>query len=94
MEGGGFHGAWKEVVKAMFNRCNAPILPGARLAAMGALSQGLSVQLGRSVARKLEALIMVSTEARTWWADALPATPPTRRRAIRSGEPLKQGRMR
>jgi len=72
---GGLHGAGKEVVKAMFARCTAPLLPGARPAAVGALRQGLSVQLGRSVARQLEALMMVSTEAPAWWGAALPPTP-------------------
>jgi len=51
------------------------LLPGARPAAVGALRQGLSVQLGRSVARQLEALMMVATETPTWWAAALPAAP-------------------
>jgi len=72
---GGLHGAGKEVVKAMFARCTAPLLLGARPAAVGALRQGLSVQLGRSVARQLEALMMVSTETPAWWAAALPPTP-------------------
>jgi len=70
---GGLHRAGKVVAKAMFARCTAPLLPSARPAAVGALRQGLSVQLGRSVARQLEALIMVSREAPAWWA--LPATP-------------------
>jgi len=43
--------------------------------ATGALRQGLAVQLGRSVARQLEALMMVATETPAWWAAALPATP-------------------
>ncbi|MGC9200329.1 MAG: hypothetical protein ACP5E5_15795, partial [Acidobacteriaceae bacterium] len=68
-------GAGKEVVKAIFARCTASLLPGARPAAVGALRQGLAVQLGRSVARQLEALMMVSTETPAWWAAALPATP-------------------
>jgi len=72
---GGLHGAGKEVVKAMFARCTAPLLPSARPAAVGALRQGLSVQLGRSVARQLEALMLVSTETPAWWAAALPPTP-------------------
>jgi len=38
----------------------------ARPAAVGALRQGLIVQLGRSVARQLEALMMVSTETPAW----------------------------
>jgi len=59
---GGSHGAG-EVVKAMFTRCTAPLLPSARPAAVGALRQGLSVQLSRSGARQLYALIMVTTEA-------------------------------
>jgi len=42
---------------------------------VGALKQGLSVQLGRSVAQQLEALMMVSTQTPAWWAGALPATP-------------------
>jgi len=33
------------------------------------------VQLGRTVARQLEALMMVSTETPALWAAALPATP-------------------
>jgi len=40
---GGLHGAGKEVVKAIFNPCTAPLLPSARPAAVGALRQGLSV---------------------------------------------------
>jgi len=67
---GGLHGAGKEVVKAVFARCSASLLPSARPAAVGALRQGLSVQLGRSVA-----LMMVSTEAPAWWETALPPTP-------------------
>jgi len=65
---GGLHGAGKEVVKAVFARCTAPLLPSACPAAVGALRQGLSVQLGRSMARQLEALMIVSTEAPAWWA--------------------------
>jgi len=73
--GGGLHGARKEVVKAVFARCTAPLLPGARPAAVAAMRQVLSVQLGRSVARQLEALMMVATEIPAWWAAALPPTP-------------------
>jgi len=73
--GGGLHGAGKEVVKAVFAWCTALLLLGARPAAVGALRQGLSVQLGRSLARQLMALIMVSTERQAWWAAALPPTP-------------------
>jgi len=62
-------------VKAVFARCTAPFLPGARPAAVGALRQGLSMQLGRSVARQLEALMMGSTETPAWWVAALPPTP-------------------
>jgi len=69
--GGGLHGAGKEVVKAVFARCTAPLLPGAGQAAVGALS----VQLGRSVARQLQALMMFATETPAWWAAALPPTP-------------------
>jgi len=72
---GGLHGAGKDVVKAIFARCTASLLPGARPAAVGALRQGLNMQLGRSVARQLEALMMVATETPTWWAAALPAAP-------------------
>jgi len=54
-----------------------PLLPSARPAAVGALRQGLSVQLDRSVARHLADLMMVSTEAPAWWAAALPPTPPS-----------------
>jgi len=72
---GGLHESGKEVVKAVFARCTAPLLPGARPAVVGALRQGLSVLLGRSVARQLEALMMVSTETPAWWAAALPPTP-------------------
>jgi len=71
---GGLHGAGEDVVKAIFARCTASLLPGPPPAAVGALRQGLSVQLGRSVARQLEALMMVATET-TWWAAALPAAP-------------------
>jgi len=70
---GGPHGAGKDVVKAIFVRCTASLLPGARPAAVGALRQCLSVQMGPSVARQLEALMMVATETPTWWAAALPA---------------------
>jgi len=72
---GGLHGAGKDLVKAVFARCTAPLLPGARSAAGGALRQGLSVQQGRSVARQLEALMMVATETPAWWAAALRPTP-------------------
>jgi len=72
---GGLHGAGKDVVKAISARCTSSLLPGARPAAVGALRQGLSVQLGRSVARQLEALMMVSTETPAWWTAALPAAP-------------------
>jgi len=58
------------VVEAMFARCIAPLLTSARPAAVGALRKGLSVQLGRSVAHQLEALMMVSTDAPAWWAAA------------------------
>jgi len=56
------HGAEKDVAKVIFARCTASHLPGARRAAVGALRQGFIVQLGRSVARQLEDLMMVSTE--------------------------------
>jgi len=59
---GGLHGTGEEVVKAMFTRFTAPLLPSARPAAVGALRQGMSVQLGRSVARQVRALMMVTTE--------------------------------
>jgi len=72
---GGLHGAGKQVVKAVFARCTAPLLPSALPAAVGALRQGLSVQFGRAVARQLEALMMVSMETPVWWAAALPPTP-------------------
>jgi len=73
--GGGLHGAGKELAKAVFARCTAPLLPSARPAAVGALRQGLSVPPGRSVARQLEVLMMVSTETPVWWAAALQPTP-------------------
>jgi len=73
--GGLLHGAGKEVLKAVFARCTAPLLPGARPAAVGALRLGISVQLGRSVARKLETLMMVATETPAWWDAALPPSP-------------------
>jgi len=41
----------------------------------GRCRESLSVQLGRSVARQLEALMMVSTETPAWWAAALHPTP-------------------
>jgi len=63
------------VVEAIFAQCTASLLPGTRPAAVGALRQGLSAQLGRSVARQLEALMMALTETWAWWAAALPATP-------------------
>jgi len=62
-------------VRAIFARCTPSLLPGARPAAVGALRQGLSVQLGRSVAQQLEALMVVATEKPTWWAAALPTAP-------------------
>jgi len=71
---GGLHGAGKGAVTAIFARCTS-LLPGARPAAVGALRQGLSVQLGRLVARQLEAMMMVATETPTWWAAATPAAP-------------------
>jgi len=58
----------------MSTRCTSPLPPSARPAAVDALRQGLSVQLDRSVASQLEA-IMVTTEAPAWWAAALPPTP-------------------
>jgi len=54
------------VVKAIFARCTASSIAGARPAAVGAL---------RPVSRQLEALIMVTTETPTLWAAALPAAP-------------------
>jgi len=72
---GSLHGAGKEVVKAVFARCTAPLLPSARPAAVGALRKGLRVQLGRSFARQREALMMVATETPAWWAAALLPTP-------------------
>jgi len=72
---GGLHGAGRDLEKAVFAPCTAPLLPSARPAGKGALRQGLSVQLGRSVARLLEALMMVSTETAAWWATALPPIP-------------------
>jgi len=72
---GGLHGIGKDVVKAIFARCTASLLPGSRPVAVGAVRQGLSLQMGRSVARQLEALMMMSTETPACWAAALPATP-------------------
>jgi len=69
------HGGEKEVVKAIFTRCTAPLLPSARPAAVGALRQGLSEQLGNSVALQLEDLMTVTTVAPAWWAAALPPAP-------------------
>jgi len=37
---GGLHGVGKDVVKTIFARCTASLLPGARPAAVGALRQG------------------------------------------------------
>jgi len=59
----------------MLTRYTAPLLPSARPAAVGALRQGLSVQLGRSVAGQLEALMMVTTEPPAWLAAAIPQSP-------------------
>jgi len=73
--GGGLHAAGKVVERAMFARCTAPLLPSARPASVSALRQGLSVQMGRSVDRKLEALMMVSMDIPAWWSAALPSTP-------------------
>jgi len=67
---GGPHGAGNDVVKAILARFTASLLPAAHPAAVGALRQGLSVQLGCSMARQL---MMVTTEAPAWWAAALPA---------------------
>jgi len=72
---GGLHGAGKDVAKAIFARCTASLLPAARPAAVGALRPGLTMQLVRSVARQLEALMMVTTEAPAWWAAAFSAAP-------------------
>jgi len=73
--GGGLRSAGKVVVKGMFARCTAPLLPCARPAAVSAVRQGLSVQLGRSVALQLGALMMVSTDTPASWSAALPPTP-------------------
>jgi len=64
---GGHHGAGKVVAKAIFARCTSPLLLSARPAAVGDLRQGLSVQLRRSVAGQLEALMMLSTDTPAWW---------------------------
>jgi len=72
---GGLHGAGRVVAKARFSRCTAPLLPSACPPAVGAMRQGLSVQLGRSVARQPEALMMVSRETTAWWSAALPPSP-------------------
>jgi len=72
---GGLHGAGQAAVKAIFFRCTASLLPGARLAAVGARRQGLRVQLGHFVARQLGIQMMVTTEAPSRWAASLPATP-------------------
>jgi len=72
---GGLHAAGKHVVKAIFARCTASVLRGALPAAVANLRQGPSVQLGRSMARQLEVLMMLATETPTWWAPALPAAP-------------------
>jgi len=63
------------VAKAVFARCSASLLPVGRPAAVGGLRQGLSVQLGRSVARQLEALMMVKKAEPAKWSAALPAAP-------------------
>jgi len=63
------------VTKAMVAQCTAPLLPSARPAAVGAPRQGLNVQLGSSVARQLEAPMMVTVETPAWWSAALPPTP-------------------
>jgi len=62
-------------LKAIFARCIASLLPGACPAAVGALRQGLGVNLGRSVAWQLKAVMMVATETATWCAAAIPAAP-------------------
>jgi len=72
---GSLHGAGKIVAKAMFARCTVPLLPSARPAAVGALRQGLSVQMGCSVAQQPEATMIVSTDTPVWWPAALPPTP-------------------
>jgi len=41
----------------------------------GVMMQGLSVQLGRSVARQLDTMMILYTETPAWWAAALPTTP-------------------
>jgi len=73
--GGGLLGAGKVVAKTMFARCTAPLLPSAPPAAFGSLRQTLNVQLGRLVARQLDAIMIVSTEPPAWWSAALPPTP-------------------
>jgi len=63
------------VAKAIVARCTTRLLPSARLAAVGAMMQDLSVQLGCSLARQLEAPMMVPTETPAWCSSALPLTP-------------------
>jgi len=52
-----------------------PVPPQRPPVAVGALRQGLSVQLGRSVAWQLEALMMVSRDTPACWSAALQTTP-------------------
>jgi len=59
---GGLRGAWKAVLKAIFARCTACLLPGARPVAVRSLRRGLSVQLGHLAERQLDDLTMVTTE--------------------------------
>jgi len=88
---GGLHSSGKELVKAMFTRCTAPLLPSARPAAVGTLRQGLSVPLGRSVAQQLEAPMMVTTETRHGGQRLSRPPQPSLRRVTRSGEPWARG---
>lgn len=62
---------------------SSPVPP----AAVGDLRQGLIVQLGRSVARQLDALMMVTTEIPPWWAPHSQLPPHTLLQETRSDEP-------
>jgi len=82
---GGAHGAGNEVVKEIFASCTASLLLAARNAAVVALRQGLGVQLGRLVARQLEA--NDGKDGGTGMVGSCTASPLPRLRATRSGGP-------
>jgi len=71
---GGLHGAWKDVVRAIFAQCTASLLPGARPRG-GRCPEARPLRATGPLRGQLEALITVATETPTWWAAVLPAAP-------------------